>query len=324
MKRLVSLAMIISAIGCAPGDQPAGSDTEAVQQKLVLPEARSFAFADPGGAYFSGLPFIAFTGTDRRVNVSHRDFLGNWLNPVTINERALGGASVIEFRGLRLVFINEFGDFTSYRSTDGVTWTDRRTIQTHFSDSGPIAEPGLVVGPEGSLHAYVAVQPFNPTTENWRNLGRIREFVMAPGLDWSDAGFFQAAPFGGPSAAVLSGRIVVAWKGSNNFFTRSKSSGSWGPLVTILKDQDGALFAPAGVTGSPFLIWAYRENGGVERNRLKFSRTFDTQTFSDWKVTNHTSERRPFIIGASQGGVIEWTHNGMDGINGVNYNTVGF
>jgi hypothetical protein len=314
--------MIIATVGCAPPDQPGESETEAVQQKLVLPNARSFQYADPGGAYFSGLPFIAFVGTDRRVNVSRRDWTGQWTNPVIINERALGGASVIEFRGLRLVFINELGDFTSYRSTDGVTWTDRRVIQTHYSDSGPIAQPGLVVGPEGNLHAFVAVQPFTPTTENWRNLGRIREFQMAPGLDWADSGFFQTAAFGGPSAAVLNGRIVVAWRGTNNFFTRSKSGNSWGPVVTVLKDQDGALFAPSGVTGTQYLIWAYREAGGVERNRLKFSTTMDTQTFNEWKVTNHTSERRPFIIGARQGGVIEWTHNGMDGINGVNYNTV--
>ncbi len=317
---VATFAVAMTAAGCLPLEE----ERRPAPEILEKPAAIGAGFGAPGGALFLGDRYLSFTGTDRRINIIRKIGQGDWSAPRTIDERSIAGASLAVYDGyLYLVWFDQFGRFSSLRTRDGSTWTDRRTHDVAPPGGRPHGEPALVIY-NGKLQAYYALGP-NPDGDDalaWSRFGAIHQLVLEPD-GWSFYGAFPGESRS-VSAAVLGDDLVVAWNHRDLGSFRTKkwvARQGWTQTNVIAKAQEGQ-FIDAG-TFPPTLIWSYRVTDGPDTGRIKFARTSNGVDFQHHATSLFLSEQRPFSFRVGDG-LVEFAHVGDAPNKGVSHNSIPF
>lgn len=320
MKRIAALSFfLLAAVACAPPSEPAAEEhAGATINKEIVPGVTAHQWFHPGGAYFQGLAYVAFVGTDRKPYVVRKRGDGGWDGPFGIDDTSLQGVSIIANGGsLMLAYYNGFGQLVIWKSFDGANFIHQRTYDIGANSVKRLyGEPALVLL-DGTVHAFMAYGPTNPTPQEWVAQGEIRQVVEGADGHWF-WGTSWPARTATPSAAMLGNDTLViayphyahgAW-----YVRRWTRQHGWEEPREKFESRQGMVFASADDDGTPTVTWIHRDVRPTDPHRIRTSKSRDGFFYDFVKNTDQFSDRRPMgIAGSGQSNVLEFAHIGSDG-----------
>jgi hypothetical protein len=292
---VLAAAVLAGCEGSPPGEGPA--EVETIAQDLKVPNTK-IGRGVPGGTYFNGTLFLAYTGTDEHIHVVRRvndQFLGQKL-PF----KASAGPQLTVYNGsLYLAYATKYNEFDALKSQDGLQW---------FSAVGnnPLPrikyEPGLSVY-AGTLRAFVV---FDTDTAG------VAQFDYNAGANsWAHVDSPGGDTIVSPSAAVLGDDLVLSWVDPDRQVRTRKFDPSvgWG-LDNVLSRFYLSHLITAD-TSSPSLLLLGSGTANIGSKQIHFDRTFDGVTLQPLGYVGDVTAHRPHGIRAD-GSSVEVTYRGTN------------
>jgi hypothetical protein len=160
---------------------------------------------------FNGRLFIAWTGTDSRLNVmSSADLGATWQNKQTLNETSPTEPAIAVFGG-KLILMWNGTDFENHlnfiESADGIHWSNKITLG---DTSGH--HPGMILGPDGIPYFCWAGSNNNLLNLMHSENGSTSGFVASPNYKRT---FYDSAS-NGPCLCTFRGHVFIGWTGTDS------------------------------------------------------------------------------------------------------------
>ncbi|HEX7772438.1 MAG TPA: hypothetical protein VF435_08440 [Pyrinomonadaceae bacterium] len=228
----------------------------------------------PAVAFFKGLVYLAWTGTDGRLNVISYDGT-NWANQITLGQHSNNGPALIASNNLlSLVWTGTNGNLNLIFSSDGKQWQNQVTLS---QTSG--------VAPASALGA------FQDQAIAWIDGNGAPNAVCGMGIAGAAQGVtFSGTSKQGPGLAFYQSLLYIAWTDgtSGKINVSSSADGISGANPVVLNQI--STNAPALASSSSGMTLAAT---GTD-NQLSVS-TFNGSTWEDPITLKYTSNFAPAI-----------------------------
>ena len=218
----------------------------------------------PALAFFNNLLYLAWTGTDGKLNVISSSNGTSWTKQVTLNQNSNAVPALIASNdSLSLVWTGTDGKLNALFSSDGQGWKPQITL-TQTSDLAPASAAGPFevqavawTGASGILNTLsgIAIEvgtatALKPTSKQepalaffkgllyiaWTDdTGNLNVMSSSDGINFTNQVSVGQPSSSGPALTATSSLLTLAWTDANGKLTVSSSSDGkeWDPPTTV-------------------------------------------------------------------------------------------